>query len=94
MTEAPSVCCCSAVDDGERVVVPGSEVDACSGCTAPIYVAPSSRTIMAARPGSRLLCVACFVAYLDELKAAGVQPNILPRNEEQLAELETVGRQP
>lgn len=47
---------------------PGSVVEYCVDCKAPVSLGPKGQHEMAARPGSRVLCTDCAVVAAKETK--------------------------
>lgn len=52
---------------------PGSVVEYCDGCKAPVSLGPKGQAEVAARPGSRVLCVDCGVAAAKKAKSVEVR---------------------
>ncbi len=52
---------------------PGSVVEYCDRCKVPVSVGPRGQREMAARPGSRVLCVDCGVVVAREARTVEVQ---------------------
>jgi hypothetical protein len=69
--------------------VPGSTRDTCSSCGAAVWVAPSGRLLLAARPGLRLRCLPEFLAAVE---AGHVMP-VMPPTDQQWQELREYWRE-
>lgn len=52
---------------------PGSVVEYCDRCKVPVSLGPKGQSEMAARPGSRVLCVDCGVAAAKKAKSVEVR---------------------
>ena len=72
---------------GKKYRVPGSVVDYCAACKAPVSLAPSSQKILET-PKSRVLCVDCAMSSVRAEADAGGEVDVVRATPEQAGEID------
>lgn len=78
--EQKTIVMCMRVRAGVQTV-PGVTRGACTNCSHPIYVSPSTRDLIS-RAGAKLVCQTCFA---DEIKGQVITVGVAPGAREELA---------